>query len=126
MEEQKLNEYLAKQKSVIASNVTKYRKKCRMKKKDLADAANLYVDVIGKVESGQADIELLTLLKIAYGLKIPPYLLLKSKESNLDFIEILYTRLSHLRLDPKEKEEANEQFNIIYENDNWGGYPLGY
>ena len=118
MEEQKLNEYLTKQKSVIASNVTKYRKKCRMKKKDLADAANLYVDVIGKVESGQADIELLTLLKIAYGLKIPPYLLLKSKENNLDFVEILYTRLGNIRLDSNEKEEVNEKFNIIYEDDN--------
>ena len=106
--------FLLKNRQNVVANVTKYRTEAGLKKKELAEIAGLAPVVITKIENKEGSLELETIFKVAYGLKVPPYLLLfhPEDEIDLDFYELNYRLLESMTED--EKKYLNNRYNKLY------------
>ena len=108
---EELNDFLLLYRKTIAFNVTKYRKNAGLTLKSLGKLSGLVPDVVSKVENKQSPLELDTILKLAYGLKISPICLFETSDGNgkTDFYQLIFEYLENLP--ENEIQTMNQRIN---------------
>ena len=113
---EELNDFLLLYRKTIAFNVTKYRKKAGLTLKALGKLSGLVPDIVSKVEHKQSSLELDTILKLSYGLKISPMRLFEVPEGNnigdTDFYQLFFKYLENLS--DEEKQIMNNKLNAFW------------
>ncbi len=97
-------DYFNKHLDIIAINVKKYRLKSGMKKNELAEKAGINSDSVSKIEDAETAMELETLCRLAYALKVRPTQLLRDGDVTNYYLKLLHNM-------ENATEEEIEDFN---------------